>query len=237
MIPVRMGLLNENGEDLPLYLKDGSSAEGQTSRVLVLEDAEQSFLFHEVKARPIPSLFRHFSAPIKLEAEYTIDQLQFLLANDSDFFNRWDAGQKLARKVLLGLVRQRQAGEDFNIEPSVVAAYGQLLADETLDRALVAETWMLPSESEIGHAMDEVDVERIQAAREHMRVALALAHEKQLLLTYESLRSDGEYSITPDAMARRKLRNVCLGYLASLKKRKALRNGTSCLARRHQHDR
>ena len=113
--------------------------------MIVLNGQEQTFVFEDVPERPIPSLFRHFSAPIKLEAEYSLDQLRFLLSNDSDFFNRWDAGQKLARKVLLSLVKQRQSGEAFSIEDSVVDAYGQLLSDDCLDRALVAETWLLPS--------------------------------------------------------------------------------------------
>ena len=190
VIPVRMGLLNENGEDLPLYLKDGSSAEGQTSRVLVLEDAEQSFLFHEVKARPIPSLFRHFSAPIKLEAEYTIDQLQFLLANDSDFFNRWDAGQNWPEKFCWGWCVNGRRVRISTLSPASSLPMGNCWRMKRSTERSWRKRGCMPSESEIGHAMDEVDVEG-QAAREHMRVALALAHEKQLLLTYESLRSDG----------------------------------------------
>ncbi len=218
VIPVRMGLLNSAGKDMALRLAGDENAVGETTRVIVLNGQEQTFVFENVPERPIPSLFRHFSAPIKLEAEYSLDQLRFLLSNDSDFFNRWDAGQKLACKVLLSLVKQRQSGEAFSIEDSVVDAYGQLLSDDRLDRALVAETWLLPSESEIGHAMDVVDVEGIQAARQYMRQILANAHETQLLSTYEKLEDTGAYAITPEAMARRQLRNVCLSYLSTLNK-------------------
>ena len=89
-----MGLLDASGNDMPLILEGESENNAVTTRVLVLREQEQTFVFHKVNERPVPSLFRHFSAPIKLDAEYSTEQLQFLLANDSDFFNRWDAGQK-----------------------------------------------------------------------------------------------------------------------------------------------
>ena len=183
---------------------------------MVLREEEQTFVFQNVPEKPVPSLFRHFSAPIKLDAEYSLEQLQFLLANDSDFFNRWDAGQKLARNVLLALVKQSQQDVPLTIEPSVISAYGQLLANTQLDLALVAETWILPSESEIGHAMDVVDVEGIKIARDFMKKTLATAHEKLLVSTYNRLQNADTYQITPEAMAARKLSNVCMDYLSTL---------------------
>jgi aminopeptidase N len=216
VLPMRMGLLDSSGNDMPLVLENETLENAQTTRVLVVQEREQTFVFNEVAERPVPSLFRHFSAPIKLDAEYSLDQLQFLLANDSDFFNRWDAGQKLARTVLLKLVKQSQQGEALSVEPSVISAYGQLLANTQLDLALVAETWMLPSESEIGHAMDIVDVEGVKIARAFLRKTLATAHEKMLVATYDRLQDSGEYLITPEAMAQRKLSNVCMAFLTAL---------------------
>ena len=117
---------------------------------------------------------------------------------------------------MLSLVKQSQQDVALSIEPSVVSAYGQLLANTQLDLALVAETWILPSESEIGHAMDTVDVEGVKIARDFMKKSLAAAHEKLLVSTYERLQKSDAYQITPEAMAARKLANVCMDYLTTL---------------------
>jgi aminopeptidase N len=101
-VPVRMGLLASDGSALPLRLVGEDASVGDT-RVLMLEDREATFTFEDVPAPPVASLFRGFSAPVKLEMERAPGELAFLLAHDPDPFSRWDAGQALAQELLLGL--------------------------------------------------------------------------------------------------------------------------------------
>ena len=65
-----------------------------------------------MSSRPVPSLLRGFSAPVNLTIELSDADLQFLMANDSDLYNRWQAAQDYATRVLVGAVkavRARQA--------------------------------------------------------------------------------------------------------------------------------
>jgi len=108
VIPVALGLLDANGAEIALRLQGEDAASG-TMRVLAVNEAEQTFTFVDVPERPLPSLLRGFSAPVKLEFPYSRDQLMFLMQHDSDGFNRWEAGQQLSVQVLQELIGQYPA--------------------------------------------------------------------------------------------------------------------------------
>ena len=80
-------------------------------------------MFHGVAEEPVPSLLRGFSAPVKLEFDYSDEQLMFLMANDSDGFNRWDAAQTLSRRVLLDMVAQRRGGRQMQVPDGLITAF------------------------------------------------------------------------------------------------------------------
>ncbi len=143
-IPVALGLLDAQGRDLPVRLAGEAEAKPGT-RILSLTEARQRFTFEGLAARPVPSLFRGFSAPVKLAAQPR-ERLAFLFAHDSDPFNRWEAGQQLAAQLLLEGVAARKAGRDWRLDPDFVAAVGRLLDDPALDAAFIAEAMALPSE-------------------------------------------------------------------------------------------
>ena len=210
-IPVAVGLLDPDGADIPLFL-DGAPNEagGQTTVVLELTQAEQRFRFLQVPQRPVPSLLRGFSAPVKLEHECSDADLQFLMAQDSDGFCRWDAAQRLHQRVLLARVR----GSGDALPDGYVDAFSTALTDGETDRALLAEILTLPSESYLGDSMDTVDVDAIHAAREGLMAALAVRLRPELQAVYDANAGAGEYSIVPQAMAARALRNTVLSYLA-----------------------
>ena len=123
-IPLALGLLDHQGADIPLRLA-GEDAPGGTSRVLDVTEAEQVFEFADVPAPPVPSLLRGFSAPVKLRMPYTDDDLTFLMAHDSDAFNRWEAGQTLGTRLLLGLVEDRAAGRPLELSSGLPGCAGQ----------------------------------------------------------------------------------------------------------------
>lgn len=109
MIPVELGLLDSKGGEIALRLANETAATG-TTRVLSVTEAEQTFTFVDIAEKPLPSLLRGFSAPVKLSFPYDRDQLMFLMQHDSDGFNRWDAGQQLSVQVLQELIGQHQQG-------------------------------------------------------------------------------------------------------------------------------
>ncbi|MBI5163037.1 MAG: aminopeptidase N [Magnetospirillum sp.] len=207
-IPVRLGLVGADGADLPLRLEGENEAHG-TTRVLDLTAAEQTFVFADVERPPIPSLFRGFSAPVIVEAPYARADLAFLMANDSDPFTRWDAGQELARGVLLDLVRIPTA----ELDEGFATAWGKVLADSAADVAFAAEALTLPSTAELGERMETIDVEGIHRARKFVLRTLAARYGAALTAVRDRL-AGGSDSLSPEAIGGRRLRNLALGLLA-----------------------
>ncbi len=208
-IPLAIGLLDpDSGAELPLRLQGEERAVTGT-RVLELRNAVERFHFTGLAARPVLSLLRGFSAPVKLRYDYSDDELMFLMARDRDGFARWDAAQLLAQRLLLA----RVAGEPSPAEGAYVEAFGRALDDPDTDRALLAEVLTLPSESYLGDQMEQVDVDGIHAAREGLRHDLAVALRDRFLRHYRACAEPGEYDLAPASIARRRFRNLCLGYL------------------------
>jgi aminopeptidase N len=214
-VPLKMALLKRNGEALPLQLAGEPGPQG-TERMLELTAAEQRFEFVGLEQAPVPSLLRGFSAPVKLIYDYSDQDLMFLMAHDSDDFNRWDAAHSLAQRTLLGLVAKQKSGEALNVEQGFVAAFRQALNDRSADKALLSEVLSLPSESVLGDQMAVVDVEAIHAAREWLKRELASCLREELLQIYRENRDPAGYDIEPASMARRSLKNLALNYLMQL---------------------
>lgn len=208
-IPFSLGLLGQDGQPLPLQLEAGVS-EAPTERVLELTEAVHTFEFHGVEAKPVPSLLRHFSAPVRVRYPWTREQLLFLMSHDPDGFNRWDAGQRLAVDVIQSLVG---AGGNAEVEPRLIEAYRKLVSDTGLDQALVAKMLQLPSEAYLIELAENADVAAIHQAREAVLKCLAHALRNELLACYQRNLETGVYEITPEAIARRSLRNTALAWL------------------------
>ena len=213
-IPVRMGLVGtKSGQDLTLTL-DGNKI-GKDA-VIHLTDDEQTFIFTEVAEAPVPSLLRDFSAPVKLHFPYSREDLAFLLTHDSDGFNRWDAGQRLALLALDDLIAAHRNGVEKVMDSRVIEAFRLLLTSSMDDKAVLAEMLTLPSEAYIAEQQPIVDVDAIHAAREFVRQSLALALRDEFLAVYKANVSDAPYASTPEQMAQRSLKNVALAYLMSI---------------------
>ncbi|MBV4457988.1 aminopeptidase N [Pseudomonas sp. COR58] len=215
VIPVELGLLDSQGNALALRLAGEASAQG-TSRVISVTEAEQTFTFVDIAGQPLPSLLRGFSAPVKLSFPYSRDQLMFLMQHDSDGFNRWDAGQQLSVLVLQELIAQQQKGEPLVLDPRLVSALRTVLADESLDQAMVAEMLSLPSEAYLTEISETADVDAIHAAREFARRQLADNLFEALWLRYQANRDLSKktpYVAEAEHFARRALQNIALSYL------------------------
>ncbi len=216
-IPVAVGLLDQAGRELPLALVGGGAEARDGSLLLELRTAAETFVFEKIATRPVPSLLRGFSAPVKLDYDYTDAELAVLLAHDPDPFNRWEAGQRLAGRVLLDLVARYQAGQPLTLADDFVATMAAVLADTTLtDRTFVAQLLTLPTEEYLGEQLPVIDVEAIHAAREFVRRELAARLRPQWEQAYATNRTPGPYRYDPALAGARRLKHLALGYLMAL---------------------
>ncbi len=208
-IPLTVGLLDAEGRDLPLRLEGEESGDPARTRLLELRAAEEGFRFVGLVERPVPSLLRGFSAPVKLRFAYTEEELQFLMAHDSDGFARWDAAQTLMQRLLLALV----ADPRTPVPEPLIAAFRRALLDETLDPALRAEVLTPPSEPHLADQMETVDVDGIHRARGQLRRHIGRSLAAELEQVYQANGESGPYRFTPEGIGRRAIKNLVLGYL------------------------
>ncbi|MGR3566624.1 MAG: aminopeptidase N [Pseudooceanicola nanhaiensis] len=201
VIPIAVGLLGPNGDEV------------QETTLLELTEAEQSFTFEGLAAKPVPSILRGFSAPVILDRETDNAERAFLLAHDTDPFCKWEAGRALARDVLLRMLNEGAAPDK-----AFLGALSSTLADESLDPAFVALVLALPSEDDLAQAQVDAglvpDPQAIHAVRERMRDAMAEALEDQLRAAYAAHQVPGPYRPDADAAASRALANTALMLLS-----------------------
>jgi len=231
-IPVAVGLLGKDGKELTLKLDTGTRGQGEKeitksaiatrgrgdtgTMVLELKKAEETFVFTEVPEEPVPSLLRGFSAPVKVKSDLSDDERLFLMAHDSDEFNRWDAGQQFAAKLLLELVEDHQQGRPLVLDNMFIDAFKETLESGMDDRMFQAFALALPSEAYLADFMPVIDPEAIHAARRFVQQALAAVLKDSFLAVYRANLESGPYRIDQPAMGKRSLKNTCLGYLMEL---------------------
>ncbi len=201
VLPIAVGLLNPNGDEMV------------PTTVLEMIDARQSFRFDGLATRPVPSLLRGFSAPVMLDHAVTSEQRAFLLAHDTDPFNKWEAGRALAKDVL-----SRMITDNATPGPDWLDALARVAFDDSLDPAFRALALRLPSEDDMAQTLfasgHVPDPDRIHAARRKMGDALANRLSQGLTGLFGGLAEPGPF--TPDARAagRRALRMAALALLS-----------------------
>ena len=208
VIPVALGFVGRSGKALPAQLEGETTAAHE--RVLVLSEARNFFTFINIDEEPVPSLMRGFSAPVVLSDGLGEAELLTLLQYDSDAFNRWEAGQRLA-------LRQMLAAINSNTLPPLDSAYLEamraVLRHPQLDAAFKELVLTLPSEAYVAEQLDVVDPPRIHAVRQHLRLQLAQGLRDDWLWAIENHATPGGYS--PDAVSsgKRALSNLALSML------------------------
>ena len=219
-IPIKVGLVARSGDDMPLCIEgqDEGRTEDETAAqngIVHLTSREQTFRFTGLASKPIPSLLRGFTAPVKLTVNLSERELIFLMAHDKDLFNRWEAGQKYATSLLIGMVTALHQGGKVRQGAALAGAMGKLLADTSLEADFVAQMMVLPSEQALAQTLArDVDVDMIHEARQRLRRSLGQQLRAPLREAYERNKPDGPYRPDAHSAGRRALRNLCLGYLA-----------------------
>jgi len=217
-IPFAVALLGEAGQ-LALQLQNAAlntETADNTEMVLNVTKAEHSFIFTGIKEEPVPSLLRGFSAPVKLEFDYSREQLLRLMSSDSDGFCRWDASQQLGLAEISQALADIAAERDVVPESAYLDACRALLSDESLDGAMVAMMLQLPSEAYLAEIFHPVDVLGLHRARETLRLVIAQALRGELLACYSRCASNAVYAADAGQIAQRSLKNTALSYLMLL---------------------
>ncbi len=215
VIPVALGLVGADGRDLPLQLANpGDATAGATPGLFVLTQARESLTFTNIDSAPVPSILRGFSAPVILEFDYSNEQLLHLLANDSDAFNRWEAGQRLAiRLATKSIAAVAYPASATTLDDAYIDAMRSVLRHPTLDSAFKELVLTLPSETYLAEQLDVVDPQRIHAVREAMREQLAVALAADWQWAWETNHANGAYTPDPLSTGRRALAGMALAFL------------------------
>jgi len=213
-IPVDIELLDNNGNAIELL-------EGKTNRVLSLTQKEQTFIFKDIKNKPVPCLFRGFSAPVKYQYTYTDEQLLDIMSFASDEFSRWDAGQTLFNKYLVSNVKALQQGQEMSLPSIFIDGFKSVLVSEELDPSLVADMFAFTSENGARELFDLVDIDAIHNAREFMIKQIAVELHELFVDTYLRHNQLKAYQPNIDDIAQRKLKNSALAFIARVDKKLA----------------
>lgn len=207
-IPVKVGLVGPNGKDID-------------ERVLDLTQKQQDFTFENVGTKPVPSVLRGFSAPVRLKTELSDEDLRFLMVNDNDGFNQWEAGQNLSLNAV-----QRLLDDGKDPDKSFFDAFGDVIEramQGSEDKALLARALTFPDIVTIGQQRDEIDPGAIYQAREKILQKIANLYVDRIERLYELNQSIGTYSTSSDAIAQRSLKNAALHLISHHQDRSAIK--------------
>ncbi|KAA2236127.1 aminopeptidase N [Salinarimonas soli] len=210
VIPVALGLVAEDGGRL-----DAHSPRVRDDGVFVLDRASDSILFSDVASRPVPSVFRGLSAPVRVALDLSDADLLTLLRHDTDPFNRWQAGQSLATRLLVRLagVSRPDGAEAEGLAQALLAF---LRGNAEADPAFAAQVLSLPSEAEIAQEIAaDVDPDAIHRARKAVRAHVGGALRGELMRLRDALASSAPYSPDAASAGRRSLRNMALELIAA----------------------
>ncbi|HCG8549574.1 TPA: aminopeptidase N [Vibrio parahaemolyticus] len=207
-IPFDIELYDSKGQVIPLIINGES-----VHNVLDIKQDKQTFVFENVVEQPVPSLLREFSAPVKLEYDYSDAELIFLMKHATNDFARWDASQMLLAKYIRQNVNNVQTGSEVQLSEDLIDAFRGVLLDENLEPAFIAQVFSLPSINEITGWYKQIDVDAVDTVLNSITVSLSAALEDELSATYHTLKQ-AEYTIDHAAIGKRALRNQCLQFLA-----------------------
>ncbi|MBE4372152.1 aminopeptidase N [Vibrio parahaemolyticus] len=207
-IPFDIELYDSKGQVIPLIINGES-----VHNILDIKQDKQTFVFENVVEQPVPSLLREFSAPVKLEYDYSDAELIFLMKHATNDFARWDASQMLLAKYIRQNVNNVQTGSEVQLSEDLIDAFRGVLLDENLEPAFIAQVFSLPSINEITGWYKQIDVDAVDTVLNSITVSLSAALEDELSATYHTLKQ-AEYTIDHAAIGKRALRNQCLQFLA-----------------------
>lgn len=221
-VPLLLGLLGDDGGDLPMVLASGETL---PDGLLEITQKKQSFVFTGIRSKPVPSLLRNFSAPVRVSFDYSDADLAFLLAHDADPISRFEAGQTLTIRVLRNLTAAQQRGEVLSAPVLVIEAFKKLLLDEATDPFFRAEALKLPALSVLCTDFKDVDYSAALTAKRFLHGQIASQLSESILAMYQDCRKqlNREYRYEPRDVGLRALKNMLLMYIAHMSSPEAVK--------------
>lgn len=214
-IPISMGLLGQDGRQLPVTL-EGESQPGPVTRVIELKTSAETYRFAGLPEKPALAFLRGLSAPVRLDCPYSHEELLVIMDHEPDPFCRWEAGQLMSSRIILALVADWQRGRELILDPAFVAAFRTLLSSGISDHAFLAEMLTLPSEKYLAEQMAVIDPEAVHGARRFVIRTLAATLRDEFLGLRAACRSGEPYAPDDGRAGERRLANLCLAYLVSI---------------------
>ncbi|MBT7609279.1 MAG: aminopeptidase N [Bacteriovoracaceae bacterium] len=213
-LPLEIGLLGDDGKDIPLCLEDVSSQPQIYKGILHVKNASEVFTFKNITSKPTASYNRGFKAPVKTVSKLNGKDLAFLMANDSDDFNRYDACMKSGESVINNIMKELQNGNTPSFDLVYKDAYQTILTDGSLDNEMKSMMLSLPTESIIKQEHNPVNHKLVFDSREWLKNKLGKEFKNEFLSLYNSQDDGEEFSLSPDSIGRRALKNSALSFLA-----------------------
>ncbi len=207
LIPIKLGLVSPDGEDIQLNIDRDNEV------IFELSEINDSISFDKIDSRPVPSLLRGFSAPVKLVYEYSKEELSHLATHDSDGFSRWDAGNRLYNMVLLDYVDKLSRGHEPLKDDYVISVFSSILDDQTIEPAVAALMLQIPSDKALYGLLSKIDPHYVSKARKFARVMLNEALNENIYSKYNQLCFDKAFLPSAEQIGERSLKNTLLSYL------------------------
>jgi aminopeptidase N len=208
-MPMHIGLISASGKDLPIP---------QTK--FELKNEIHHFVFKEILEKPIASINRNFSAPVKLVTDHNFKDLLFLMAHDSDAFNRYEASQLVSKKIIENLIEDLINGKELVLDPAFIQAYGKILDDKNIDDAFKALSMLLPEEGMIHQDQKIILIKETHDVCVFVKKELANFYHEKIFSLYNSIQQTGEYKLDAKSMGQRELKSKCLALLVYVDKEK-----------------
>jgi aminopeptidase N len=215
-IPIKLGLLGNDGKDVPLEFEGNAFKSDNNSLLFNLTEKSQTLKIKGLSGKTIPSFLREFSAPVKLVYDYTDNDLAFLMSKDSDDFTRWEAGQIYALRIIFRNVKSFHRGDTLFADEEFLSAFENVLSDKSLENSFKSIALSLPSENYVSELMDSIDIEGVNAARKYLIESIAKRFRQQFLSMYLKFNKTTPYSFNKEEYGKRNLKNRALYYLMQI---------------------
>ncbi len=206
-MPVKLSLYGQDGE--PFVLDDDDNKQ----LVIELKEMTQTWVFENIKEQPLSSLFQGFSAPVIVNQEINSNHLAFLMKHDVDSFNRWDAAQQMQSTIIKNKYHALLNGTDYTCPDYFLDSFRHVLLDSTTDPALIAETITLPALKSMMLSLSEVDIQRLNQAKEWLIDIISKEFSVELMSVYNQNYVADDYQVNAEQVGKRSLKNRCLWYL------------------------
>ena len=214
-MPLSLGLLDADGNDIKLELADKSGQSQIEEGIVHLKNESETFIFKNVKSQPVPSLNRGFKCPVKIHTPLKEEDFAFIMANDSDEFNRYEAGQLMGERMVRHLLQEKKKGNQLSLDEQYVEAFGKILKDENLDPNIKGKMIALPTEVILHQGYNPIDHHSIFDVREWMTSTIANLYSEEFRKIYDQNVQSGEFKLDPLSIGQRSLKNTALRYLVT----------------------